>query len=147
MNSALALHSSLRNIGCVLCCGGRCLPGASNVSTKSARCMFQHFWAVVSWGLTSLPPERRFSWEPSPYSGQHCTPGGLPRRPWVFSESTVQGCLSLLQTGSPSHTMLTLGHLMALIIDFLYEGIRSIFVLHYSFSVSFFIFANVSCPS
>lgn len=63
---------------------------------------------ILGWGLTSLPPERRFGWEPSPYSGQHCTPGELPRRLWVFSESTVQGCLSLLQTGSPSHTVLSL---------------------------------------
>ena len=59
---------------------------ASNVSTKSARCIFQHLWAVVNWGLTLLPPESFFSWEPSPYSGQHCTLGGLPRRLWVFSE-------------------------------------------------------------
>lgn len=77
--------------------GGKCLPDSRNMPGKSARCLSQHLWAVVNWGLMSLPPESHFSCVSSRYSGHHCALGGL----WGFSESIVAGLSVLITDREP----------------------------------------------
>lgn len=122
--------SSLWVIQCSLP-GGKCLPGSRDMPGKSARCMSHRVWAVVYWGLMSLPPESLPDTLDTTVRWEDC--GASLKALW-------QCCLSLLQTGNLSHTVLTLGHSMAPIVDFLHKGKRSVFVgfILSIFSVSYF---------